>query len=154
MLSYTSRKCWKKIPRILGSSESESELPRTNFKLVIFLFTSCSDIVMRSALTANFMYCRPWVPATIYFINKVLFYQYMRNGSRVMMQCLCYIKTYISARFFPSQNFISLRKVTLFFLSEPNIPIKALCLKLVHLILQLPPPLLLLEMRRSRWLTK
>ncbi|PKK60297.1 hypothetical protein RhiirC2_761930 [Rhizophagus irregularis] len=25
-LSYTSRKCWKKIPRILGSSESESKL--------------------------------------------------------------------------------------------------------------------------------
>ena len=25
-------------------------------------------------------------------------------------------------------------------MSEPNIPIKALCLKLVHLILQLPPP--------------
>src|SRR4051794_34961663 len=99
MLSYTSRKCWKKIPRILGSSESESELPRTNFKLVIFLFTSCSDIVMRSALTANFMYCRPWVPATIYFINKVLFYQYMRNGSRVMMQCLCYIKTYFNAQY-------------------------------------------------------
>jgi hypothetical protein len=31
-------------------------------------------------------------------------------------------------------------------LSEPNNHIKALCLKLVHLILQLPPPLLLLEM--------
>ncbi|GET63324.1 hypothetical protein GLOIN_2v1470948 [Rhizophagus irregularis DAOM 181602=DAOM 197198] len=42
MLSYTSRKCWKKIPRILGSSESES-------KLVIFLFTSCnSDIVAQA----------------------------------------------------------------------------------------------------------
>ncbi|CAB4403266.1 unnamed protein product [Rhizophagus irregularis] len=67
MLSYTSRKCWKKIPRILGSSESESELPRTNFKLVIFLFTvPCSDIVVHSAF-GQFLCIVGRLPATILF---------------------------------------------------------------------------------------
>ena len=42
----------------------------------------------------------------------------MRNGSRVMMQWLCDIKTYISACFFPTPeiNFIPLRNVTLFYI--------------------------------------
>src|SRR6266496_4200059 len=81
----------------------------------------------------------------------------MRNGSRAMMQCLYDIKAYINAQYFLSQteiNFYLTPESNTILLSKPNIPIKALCLKLVHLILQLPPPLLLLKMRRSRWRTK
>src|SRR5688572_16317035 len=55
--------------------------------IFMYLFkTLCKcNIFVRSTLTANFMYCKPWVLVTIYFINKVLFYQYMRNGSRAMV---------------------------------------------------------------------
>ncbi|CAB5367238.1 unnamed protein product [Rhizophagus irregularis] len=37
MLSYTSRKCWKKIPRILGSSESENSPPEEHIHVIVKL---------------------------------------------------------------------------------------------------------------------
>src|SRR5436309_13955660 len=77
------------------------------------------------------MYCRPtwslWDPSgnVFYFINKVLFYR--ESGSRVMMQCLCYIKTYINAQYSLSRTeikfYLTPERNTIF-LSEPNNHIK------------------------------
>src|SRR6266498_2447550 len=67
------------------------------------------------------MYCKPASDNVFYFINKVLlFYQYMRNGSRVMMR-LCDVKSYINAQFFLSRteiNFYLTPEHNTIFLSE------------------------------------
>ncbi len=104
-------------------------------QLEFFSSVSCSDIF------AIFMYCKPASDNVFYFINKVLlFYQYMRNGSRVMM-CLCDIKSYINAQFFLSRTEINFyftpKHNTIFYPSQTTYK-KALCLplKLIH---QLPP---------------
>ena len=63
-------------------------------------YTSWLRPISLSYYVIVFMYCRPATGNIFYFINKVLlFYRYMRNGSRVMMQCLYYIKTYINGQY-------------------------------------------------------
>src|SRR5881398_332412 len=78
----------------------------------ISLFTP-NNFLYHVAIYSQFLCNVGQLPARFfYFINKV------RNGSRVMMQCLCYIKAYINTQYFLSRteiNFISLWNVTLFF---------------------------------------